>query len=46
MKFPEVMEWLEAIHEVVMETVTLDEYDGAHLWWLDVLYLGCEGPAL
>ena len=40
MTLPEAMEWLEAIHEVVMETVTLDDFDQAHLWWLDVLSRG------
>lgn len=33
-------DWIEAIHSAVMETGTLEDFDGISAWWYDVVTAG------
>lgn len=40
MQADELMEWIEAIHQAVMETNNLADLDGLQLWWIDTVEHG------
>lgn len=37
---PELFGWIEAIHQAIMETETLEDFDGLNLWWRDTIANG------
>jgi hypothetical protein len=36
----DLFDWIEAIHQAVMETDNLEDFDGLSLWWRDTIANG------
>lgn len=53
MSLEEGFEWIDAIHAAVMESDTIEDFDGLQLWWYETVVgigeelkldmKGCEG---